>query len=95
MTFDELLKGSSNISYRFIELSIRLYNYSDFPKDEILELYRDVKKNPFAAQLVRHIVWFYLYIFPVSESLLQSICKKLDIQIQPVLRDSRPKILKE
>jgi DNA repair exonuclease SbcCD nuclease subunit/molybdopterin-guanine dinucleotide biosynthesis protein len=94
MTFDELLQANSNISFRTIDVSIRLYNYDGFPKDEILSLFRDVRKSPLAAQLVRHIVWYYFYIYPVKETDLQSICKKLGIQIQPILRDDRPKMLK-
>jgi hypothetical protein len=94
MTFDELLMKNSNISYQYIDLIIRLYNYKDFPEVEIFQLYSKVRRNPFAAQIVRHIVWYYFYIFPVNEALLQRVCKKLGIEIQPTLRDSRPKLLK-
>jgi len=94
MTFDELLERNSNLSYQYVDLIIHLYNYKGFPEEEIFRLYSKVRKNPFAAQLVRHIVWYYFYIFPVNEALLQRVCKRLGIEIQPTLRDSRPKLLK-
>jgi predicted MPP superfamily phosphohydrolase len=95
MVFDELLeKNPTNLSYQFVDLIIRLYHFKGFPEKEIFDLYRKVRKSPFTAQLVRHIVWYYFYIYPVDESLLQRVCEKLEIEIQPTLRDSRPKLLK-
>jgi hypothetical protein len=94
MTFDELLERNSNISYQYVDLIIRLYNYKGFPEEEILQLFRNVRKNKFAAQVARHIAWYYFYIFPVNEALLQSVCKRLGIEIKPTLRDLRPKLLK-
>jgi len=63
MTFDELLERKiSNLSYQYVDLlftyiTIRVSRRGDF------RLYSKVRKNPFAAQLVRHYsMVLFLYI---------------------------------
>ena len=94
LTYNDVLKASQNISYRFIDLSVRLENFKGFPKNETFELFKDVRKNRFSVQLVRHLVWYYFYIFPAKHDLLQSVCDKLGIQISPALKPQSPKLLK-
>ncbi len=94
LTYQDVLNSSINVSYRFIDLSVRLENSKGFPKNETLDLYKKVYKNRFSAQLLRHLVWHYFYIYPSKRELRESICKKLEIQIQPLLKPNIPKMLK-
>jgi hypothetical protein len=96
LPFDELLKNSKNPSYRFIDISIRLFQFSKFPKKEVINLYEDFSKRPFPAQLVRHKVWYFFYFYPAKFDLVQSVCKQLEISMQPlVLYDKRLKLLSD
>ena len=84
MIFDDVVNDSQNISYRYIDLSIRLFHFSGFPEEELFGLYRDVNKKIFGSQLVKHFVWFYFYMFPAKHDLIDSVCKRLDIiEVQP------------
>ena len=94
LTFDELLRQATNPSYRFIDLSMRLFHFSRFPENEVVELYRDCNRKPFPAQLVRHNVWYFFYLFPARSDLIQSMCQRLGIKMHPaLLHDQRPKLV--
>lgn len=94
VTFDELLHEATNPSYKFIDLPIRLFHFSQFPETEIINLYKDFGGKPFPAQLVRHNVWYFFYLFQARFDLVQSMCNRLGIKMHPaLLHDQRPKIL--
>ena len=93
LTFDDVLRDARNPSYRFIDVSVRLFHFSQFPKKEIIDLYKDFSKKPFPAQLVRHNVWFFFYLYPAKFDLVQSVCKQVEISIHPLLYDQRPKLI--
>lgn len=93
LTYNDLLKSNRNISYKFIDLEVRLENFKGFPKNETFDLYKAVYKNQFSAQLIRHLVWHYFYIYPAKHELKQSICDKLGIQIKPVISPQSSKLL--
>lgn len=94
LTYKDILKSSNNVSYRFIDLSVQLENFKGFPKNDALDLYKIVYKNGFSAQLLRHLVWHYFYIYPSKHDLRESVCGKLGIQINPVLKPQPSKMLK-
>ena len=94
LTYDDLLAFNKNISYRFIDLLVRLENFRGFPKNETLELFREVRKDRFSAQLLRHMVWYYFYIYPAKHDLRQSVCDKLGIQIQPAIKFQPKKLIR-
>ena len=79
LTFSELVDNNQNISYRFIDLSVRLDYYQGFPEKEVFDLYKDVRKNYFSVSLLKHLVWYYLYLYYVKRELRESICKRLGI----------------
>ena len=93
LTFDDLLRDAKNPSYRFIDISVRLFHFSQFPKKEIIDIYEDFRKKPFPAQLVRHNVWFFFYLYPAKFDLMQSVCKQVEISMHPLLYDQRPKLI--
>ncbi len=94
VTFDELVERSSNTSYRYIDVSVRLYHFRTFPEDQVFDLYGKVRKHPFGSQVLRHLVWRYFYLFPAKSSLVQSVCDRLGILVQrPQLYDPRSKLL--
>jgi predicted MPP superfamily phosphohydrolase len=96
MTFNDLLQSNpNNPSYEFIDLSIHLDYYKDFPKSQIIELSKKLWKNKFAFFLLKHLVWYYFYIYQAPFKLKQSICDKLGIPTTPQLgKLQRPKINK-
>lgn len=96
VTFDELMVGERRISYKFIDVSVRLdYFYNNFPEVEVFSLYKDVRKNAFTTNVLRRIVWHHFYIYPSNHALCEKVCKKLDIQlVLPKILDQRAKLLK-
>jgi len=94
-TFKQLLGEEDMIAYRFIDLSVRLDYYRDFPKQEVYQLDKDTRKNPFSTYLLRHLVWYYFYIYSAKYDLRQSVCAKLGIKLLPAaVYDQRVKRLK-
>lgn len=82
MTYNDVLERyPDNLSYQFIDLSIHLDFYTEFPTTQVFELARTVYKNNFANFLLRHSVWYYFYIYKTKHALRQSVCDKLDIQL--------------
>ena len=94
MTFDELVGSISNTSYRFIDVSVRLYHFRAFPEDQVFDPYGEVRKHPFGSQVLRRLVWLFFYLFPTKSDLLQRVCDHLGIPIRrPQLSDPRSKLL--
>jgi hypothetical protein len=81
MTFDELVGRSSNTSYRFIDVSVRLYHFRAFPEDQVFDLYGEVRKHPFDSQVLRCLVLLFFYLFPAKSDLPENICDHLGIPI--------------
>ncbi len=96
MTFDDLLGEGDNISYRFIDLSIRLDYFRSFPEKQVLQLHKNTWRNLFATQFLRRLVWYHFYINDVGYRIRQRICAKLGIKLLPAtIYDNRVKRLKE
>jgi len=91
ITYRDLLATSDTISYRFIDLSVQLDHFSGFPRKALFELHSRVRNNPFATQFLRHLVWYYFYIYPSTDRLRQSVCKKLGIVLLPGVQEPRVK----
>lgn len=95
MTYKDLLESTDNVSYRFIDVSVRLDNFRSFPEKEIFSLYKTIRKSRFSEQLLRHFVWHYFYIYPSKRAIRESVCKRLEIQITPALNMQAPKLLND
>ncbi len=96
LTFDEIIKSNNHISYRFIDLSVRLdYFFNNFPEAEVIELYKCTKKMSFPQSLLRHLVWYHFYIYPSKYQTRDRMCKKLGIELQlPKIYDERARLIK-
>lgn len=82
--FREIEKlGDGRTSFRLIDLSIRLDHSKQPPAEEAIRLYMDERDNTLIATLVRHLVWYHLYLFPTDFRVRQQLCAKLDIDDQP------------
>lgn len=82
MTYNDLLeKYPDNLSIQYIDLSIRLDFYKDFPSAQVFELAKKVYKNNFASFLLRHSVWYYFYIYKAKRELRESVCDRLNIEL--------------
>ena len=94
-TFNDLLQGNESVSYRLIDLSIRLDYYPGFPKKQVLDLDKDTRHSSFAARLLRDLVWLHLYIHQVGRDIRESVCARLHIKLLPsAALDERVKQLK-
>jgi hypothetical protein len=72
MTFDELIGNRSNTSYRFIDVSVRLYHFRAFPEDQEFDPYGEVRKHPFGSQVLMRLVW----LFSTCSQLRATYCKE-------------------
>lgn len=79
--FENILKNEQTISYRMIDVSIRLENSNKFPTQLVEKMARDVRKKIFPLSLLRRLVWFHFYIYDESRELRQKICADLNIPI--------------
>lgn len=93
VTFDQIMQAADNISYDFIDLSIRLFHFTEFPEQQTVSLLRKVHNKPFPLQLLRQLVWYYFYLYHARHDLIESICTRLGIEVSPLLLQERPKLL--
>jgi hypothetical protein len=93
MTFDQLLEEVENVSHRFIDLSIRLSHFAQFPEGQALGLHREVHTKAFPLQLLRQLVWYHFYLHRASNELITSVCSRLGMEVSPELLYTRPKLL--
>lgn len=91
LTFHDLLEEDDRMSYRLIDLSVRLDFYRSFPRNEVFQIYKDIRRNPFSAHLLRRLVWYYFYIYETDRRLQQNMCDKLGIKLLPHVHDKRLK----
>jgi hypothetical protein len=80
-TFAEVAGADANPSIKVIDLSIRLDHYRQFPQAQIDDLAKMFSNNPFAMSLIRYLVWYNLYLFPVEQDLKQRACQRLEISL--------------
>ena len=83
-TFNEILKiNTQNVSYRFIDVSVRLdYFFDNFPENEVNSLNKELKNKVFSRDILRRLVWHHFYLYPSDFRLRARICEKLDIDLQ-------------
>lgn len=94
VTFDGMLETAPNVSYKFIDLAIRLFYFSQFPENHMVALHRQVEDMPFPSQVLRRMVWYRFYLYPAKFDLRDRVCSRLDIEVTPALiGDDRPKLL--
>lgn len=78
--FERLLATSDNASYQAIDLSIKLDQYGEFPRAEVLRAYDTFCDDLFASGIIRHLAWHRMYLFPLPSNIKQSVCAKLHIE---------------
>jgi hypothetical protein len=81
-TFAEVAAKVENPSVEIIDLSIRLDHYRQFPLTQIELLAKKYANNYFATSLIRYLVWYHLYLFPVDYQQKQSVCQTLAISLE-------------
>lgn len=87
-TYDEVLKKNGGLSFRVVDLAVHLDHFSEFPYSKLEDLLRDVHSKFSPRSLVRRLVWRYLYMFPMPQGELQSLCSKLDIKLTRALQSA-------
>jgi hypothetical protein len=80
-TYREVLTDSNAIAVKVIDTAIKLDHFVDFPRNEVLDLYKDVEKNLFTKAILRTLVRDRFYLFTENRTLRQSICDRLSIKI--------------
>lgn len=87
MTYDEIQKLSNTskneipVAVSLIQLSIKLDHFKGTPLDEMKRLKNDLQNNPFAYQILRQLVYDFLYLFPCEDRLVQQISSHFDIKL--------------
>ena len=90
-TYDEVLKKDDRLTYRVLDIAIRLDHFGQFPQKELDALERQCGKKVLPRQILRSLVWRYLYLFDTNYRLRHSLCEQFDIKLNSALVDSRAK----
>lgn len=85
--------GEGKTPFRVIDLSIKLDHSRQPPADEAVRLHGDEKSNTIVATLIRHLVWYHLYLFPTDYRTRQQLCSKLEIDDTPGLITNTSKLI--
>lgn len=94
-TYQDVEDAYDNRATRFVQLSLRLDHCKDFPEKRILELVKEVKKDPFGLTLLRILVAEHFRMFPRSYRIRQSICDKLGISFQRTIQSPKTPLITE
>ncbi len=94
VTFDQILSETHNISYKYIDLSIRLFYFPQFPESQTFLIKKEVYKKAFPAQILNHLVRYRFLLYHTRFDIMRSVCARLGIEISPALiANQRPKLL--
>jgi hypothetical protein len=84
---DETFKGVQNLlpitSIKLVNAAIKLEHYDDYPFEEISSLYKELRDNMFAKDLLQNFVGKYLYMFQTNFKEQQAICASVGIKYEP------------
>ncbi|MEH7492706.1 metallophosphoesterase [Neobacillus niacini] len=84
---DEIFKGAQNTlpftSVKLLNTAIKLEHYDDYPFEEISSLFRELKDNMIAKDLLQNLVGKYLYMFQTNYKEQQAICSSVGIKYEP------------
>lgn len=84
----------NNLANKFINLSIRLDHFQQFPRPQIEELIKAVRGNMFSYQTLQDLVMNHLYLFPRTYSIQQWTGSTLEMQVNiSGIRGSETKLL--
>jgi predicted phosphodiesterase len=78
---------------RILDLSIRIDHFPELPASDAIALYEDQLNNHLVCLLVKHLVWYHMYMFRVDYQLRQRLCEKLEIPARTGLIDSDTKLI--
>lgn len=79
-TYKDVKLNLPSTATEIINASIKLDHFHDFPKTDISRLYKQLSKNYFPAEILRHLVLEHLYLYPVQLKEKQSICAQMNIK---------------
>jgi hypothetical protein len=82
ITFRKILASTDMVSFRLIDVTIKLDHYKNIPRDEILKLFEDTKRLKVPNMILKQFVASHFYIYPSKYDTRQQICDKLGIQLQ-------------
>jgi len=82
ITYSEVLQNNNSISNKLLDISIKIKSSSVFPLDEIKRLANEIKGNIISYMILRDIVAFHMYMYPLNYKLRQKICAALDISFR-------------
>ncbi|AQQ72202.1 Calcineurin-like phosphoesterase [Limihaloglobus sulfuriphilus] len=88
--FRKIFDKSIDIPHRFLELSIKLDHYGNFPMGEVESIFKDKKFSYFHKRLAKQFIWMNLYVFPVKITTRQKIeeVTKLDATSSKITKAS-------
>lgn len=84
-TYKRVLDNNSTPAYALIDTSIKLdHAAAKFPEDETTSLGDELRNNPIALSVLRHLVVNHFYLFPARLKTKQSVCARLGIPYRRV-----------
>lgn len=79
--FSKITEECDSLSYKLIDLSIKLDHHKNFPKKDSINLYENTNTISFTSDIIRSLVWYHLHMFTVPFTVRQSVCDKLGIEL--------------
>ncbi|CAK7010808.1 metallophosphoesterase [Tissierella sp.] len=83
-TYKEIILKNNTISFKIIDISIKLDFLRDVPESEIIRLNEELKNNYFTQNILRHLVFINFYLYRHEHRVKQRICSKLGISYKSV-----------
>jgi len=83
-TYVELKKMHNTLPMALIDLSVKLDHFRKFPESEFDEIIKDTKNNVFPTLVMRHLLFYHFYRYPVKREIKQKYCEKLGIELRAI-----------
>lgn len=80
-TYKSILTEENQLSVKLIDVAIKLDHFVGFPKKDVEEIYKAIRKNPFTLSILQTLVRDRFLLFTESRTLRQSVCDTVGIKI--------------
>ena len=94
-TFEKVVAADNSIPNRLFDLSIKLDIANGIPSNEAESFYKQMKGNVLVRTVIRALVINHLCLYKIPHSERQSICKKLEIDLDSQMLQPGQKKSKE
>ncbi len=93
-TYKRVIEQGTNPAILLIDTSIRLDHSVPFPDTAVQKLAEELRKEPFARQILAYLIVGYFHMFPVEMAIKQRVCAALGIKYTALIgADATRKLL--